>query len=323
MKTKLTIITASGFIGGMAVVSLSQALAIEPPPDNAEPPAALLNELKTSPVPRLQRSIEQKEEQNIPFIGVATAIVPDMVSDHLDLEQGSGVIVRTVSPGSPAEKAGLSVNDIILSIGDTAVGSPEALSSTILQRKPGDRIAISLIHKGKPAKLEVTLTKRPSDLVSGNDQELMLEGLPKAHADRLRDLIERHMQGLDQNRGLGLRIFPENFQDQLPDISYPKGLEVPKDQLGDLSGNSFQQSSTIRVMDDDGSIEMKTSNGETEVIVRDEKNQTVWSGPWNSEEDKLAAPEGIRERVGNVKPGNGIRFSFGKPRGADPNTQDN
>ncbi len=98
---------------------------------------------------------------------------------------------------------------------------------------------------------------------------------------------------------------------------------MPNDQLGDLSENSFQQSSIIRVMDDDGSIEMKTSNGETEVIVRDQKNQTVWSGPWNSEEDQLAAPEGIRKRVGNVKPGNGIRFSFGKPRGAVPNTQDN
>ncbi len=35
MKTKLTIISASGFIGGIAVITFSQALAIEPPPDTA------------------------------------------------------------------------------------------------------------------------------------------------------------------------------------------------------------------------------------------------------------------------------------------------
>lgn len=323
MRTKRTIITVSGFIGGLAVVTLNQARAIEPPPDDAEPPAALFNNTRNSPKPRLQEGSEPKSEQNIPFIGLATAAIPDMVSDHLNIELGSGVIVRTVSPGSPAETAGISVNDIILSIGDTAVGNPEALSSAIHERRPGDRIAVSLIHQGRPAKVEVTLIRRPSDLISGVGQELMLEGLPQAHADRLRDLIERHLEGRDQNRGMGLRIFPEQFQDQLPDIRYPGGLEVPQDQLGDPNENSFQQSSTIRVMDNEGSIEMRATNGATEVTVRDENNQTVWSGPWDSQEDKSSVPESIRERIESVQLGNGFKFSFGKPQGASPDTQDN
>ena len=318
MKTKVNIITAQGFIGGIVVVAFSQALAIEPPPDIAEPPAALLNGINNSAIPRIQ----EEPESNIPFIGVATASVPDMVSDHLALAPGQGVIIRTICPGSPAEKAGLSVNDIILSIGETAVGNPEALSSTVLALKPGDRISVDLIHKGKPAKVEVALAERPVDIARELGRgELMLEGLPEAHADRLRDLIERHLQERDQIGRMNQNAFPQNFRGQVPDVSHPNGLILPEDQLGGNEESSFKQTSTIRVMDSDGSIEMKTINEETEVTVRDEQNRTIWSGPWNSEKDKSAAPDGIRERVGKITPGNGIRFSFGKPGIAAPEAQ--
>lgn len=322
MRTKLTIISASGFIGGMAIVTFSQALAIEPPPDIAEPPAALLDGAKNSPVEKLPTIAEQ----NVPFLGLATAAVPDMVADHLDLDRGAGVIIRTVVPDSPAAKAGLSVNDIILSVGETPVGNPEALTSAIQERKPGERVAIDLIHKGKPAKVEVTLSERPANQVSGIEQDPMLEGLPKAHADRLRDLLERHLQDFGQNGGMDLRHFPEGWMGgNIPDINYPKGMPVPRSERRLPGGNSFEQSSTIRVMDNNGSIEIKSTNNETEVTVRDEKNEKVWSGPWNTEEDKAAAPEGIRERVEKANAGNGRGFSFrfGKPRENLPETLDN
>ena len=322
MKTKLTIISASGIIGGMAVVALSQALAIEPPPDNAEPPAALLDEVKNSPA----EPPPVKAEQNVPFIGLATATVPAMVADHLNLDVGTGVIVRTVVPDSPAEKAGLSPNDIILSVGGTAVGNPEALSSAIQEREPGDRIAIDLIHKGKPAKVEVTLAGRPANEVSGIGQDPMLEGIPQAHADRLRSLLELRLQGFGRDGGMDLPQFPEGWMgENIPDINYPKGMPVPRNELGNPGENSFQHSSTIRVMDNNGSIEIKSTDNDTEVTVRDGKNATVWSGPWNTEEDKAAAPEGIRERIGKVNSGKGGGFSFrfGKPGGPDPETLDN
>ncbi len=319
MKNRPTNIMASGFFSVLAIFPFSAAMAIEPPPDNAQPPSALLK--GTGKI--MQERVESKAD--VPFLGLTTATLPDMVADHLALEPGTGVIIRTVFPDSPAQKAGLSVNDIILSIGETAVGSPEALSSAIREREPGDRLAIDLIHKGKPAKVEVTLSERPADLDSGVTQDPMLEGLPKEHADRLRDMIERHLQGGDQNGGLGLRLFPEEFMEEIPDITHPRGLVVPQNRQGGSDGNRLQQSSTIRVMDGSGSIEIKTTNGDTAITVRDEKNETVWSGPWNKEEDKAAAPGGIRERIEKVNSGNGTGFSFrfGKPRKPEPGTLDN
>ena len=315
MKSKLTIISASGFIGGIAVLTFSQALAIEPPPDTAEPPSALLNGVVNAPA---QRSIP-KIENNIPFIGIATASVPGMLADHLELEQGSGVIIRTVCPDSPAEKAGLSVNDIILSVGETTVGNPEALSSSIRERKPGDRVALNLIHKGKPAKVEVTLTERPADLVSGIPQEPMLEGIPQAHADRLRGLIEKNLGDFDGaafpdgQMENSLRMMQEHMNRAM-------GGNIPQLQPDNNGDITFQQNSTITMMDNQGSIEIRSSSGDTEVTVRDEKNETIWSGPWNREEDKSNAPKDIRERIEKVNSGNGtgLHFRFAKPRGTAP-----
>lgn len=323
MKKRLTIISASGFLGGVAVITFSQALAIEPPPDNAEPPAALMGGAENPPP--APRPLD-KLELNLPFIGLATATVPEMVADHLDLKRGSGVIVRTVYPDSPANKAGLSVNDIILSVGETLIGNPEELSSSIQSMRPGDRIAVSLIHKGLPKEVEVTLGERPAGMMGGIAQDPMLEGIPQPHADRLRGLLRGSPGGIhdrshsfpDAQLENSLRMMREQMNRAMGgDI-----LEVPD---GNRGGGIVQNRSTIRMTDSQGSIEIMSSLGETEVTVRNERNETVWSGPWNNETDRSAAPKEIRERIEKVKPGSGSGFSFrfGKPKGAEPRTLDN
>lgn len=331
MKTRFAYISTSGIIVGLAFAAISQALAIEPPPDNAEPPAPLLNDVKTTPAQKsaAEAHAEIHSQVTLPFIGLATAAVPDMVSDHLDLAHGTGVIIRTIAPGSPAEKAGLSVNDIILSIGETAVGNPEAVSSAIRERKAGDRIAIDLIHKGKPAKVEVTLSERPSDEISGITQDPMLDGLPKAHADRLRDLIEKNL-GAFGNSGLDGAVFPdgqleESLRMMRDQMNRAMGDGLPQTRPDKGGGISFQQNSTARMMDNEGSIEIQSSSGDTEVTVRDEKNETVWSGPWNSEKEKSAAPDNIRKRIEKLNTGKsgGFSFQFGGSSESDPGLLDN
>ncbi len=98
------------------------------------------------------------------------------------------------------------------------------------------------------------------------------------------------------------------------------GGGIPDNGSRDGGDPGFQQSSTIRMMDNEGSIEIRTSDGQTDVTVRDEKNDEVWSEPWNSEEQKKAAPDSIRERIERVRPGGGSGFSFrfgtGRDRGS-------
>jgi hypothetical protein len=51
------------------------------------------------------------------------------------------------------------------------------------------------------------------------------------------------------------------------------------------------------MMDDQGSIELKTADGGSEIRVTDNAGKEVWSGPWDTDQDKAAAPPAIRKRV--------------------------
>lgn len=315
MNMKFRIFSATGLIGSLSVCSLTQAIAIEPPPDDAKPPAALLGDNATpAPAPAAT--------ENIPFVGLATASVPEMVAEHLGIESGTGVMIRTVCPDSPAQKAGLSENDIILSLDGTAVGNPDDFSAAIRSRKVGERLRVDLIHRGKPAKVEVTLTERPEELTAQFDSGAApLNSIPRDHADRLRGLIEQNL----------LQPFDGAHPGAFPDQQFENTFRMMRERMNrafeeetQSGAAGFQQNSTIRLMDNDGSVEIKSSLGATDVTVRGTNNEVVWAGPWNTAEEKEAAPKEIRDRIDRVNSnsGSGFSFRFGKLR-SDPDTIDN
>lgn len=67
------------------------------------------------------------------------------LADILELEDGTGLVVTEVMGGSVADRAGVQARDILVSIGGTAISSPEALAE-MLQSFPGNRIELELIR---------------------------------------------------------------------------------------------------------------------------------------------------------------------------------
>jgi hypothetical protein len=69
------------------------------------------------------------------------------------------------------------------------------------------------------------------------------------------------------------------------------------------------------MMDDQGSVEIKSNDGSKEVTIRDKGNNITWTGPWDTEQDKAAAPEDVRTRVERLNfdtkfKGNGLRLQM-------------
>ena len=318
MKEKFINLPSASLIGGFVFCPFALLPAIEPPPENVKPPAALLGQ---EPAGRVAAS-------KLPFIGLSTAPIPEIVAEHLGIGTDSGVIVRTVCPDSPAVEAGLAVNDIILSINGTPVADPDGFSEKIRAHKAGDKLEIDLIRKGKPDKAQVMLTERPEELSEYLEAEPFLEGLPRAQADRLRGLMEQNQQGFGADH---LGILPDqHFENTLRKMREQMNRaleeEIPPITQGEDGGVRFQQNSTIRLMDNEGSVEIKSSNGDTQVTVRDTANNAVWQGPWNTDKDKEAAPQDVRERIDRVNAGSangkGFTFRFGN-LGGKPDTIDN
>jgi len=76
---------------------------------------------------------------------------------------GAGAVIGEVTPGSPAEKAGVRANDIVLSINDQPVAGDEGLVAIIRDSAPGEKIVLIVDRNGKKVTLEATLIARPQE----------------------------------------------------------------------------------------------------------------------------------------------------------------
>lgn len=310
---------------GFGILAILPALAIEPPKDDAPPPPSVKSPASSPAPERTPASApaedtaaagipKPREQAASAFIGIISDDIPEMLSAHIGVKPGEGVMIRDLAPGGPAEKAGFAKYDIITRVGGKTVGSPADLSREIASNKPGDDVSLDLIHGGKQTTMTVRLETRPDGAGRIVDPRqlghLDLDDMPEGQADRIRDMIEKQLQGMmKDSQGL------ENFQ-------LRKDRVIPRDReenRGGVRGFQFKSDATFRLMDNDGSIEMKSSDGSKEITVRDHAGKVTWSGPWDTEQDKAAAPKDIRERIDKFKfddgmRGGGFRFRMGGAR---------
>lgn len=73
------------------------------------------------------------------------------------VDDGDGLIITEVLPGSAAEKSGILPGDHILRFDDQLIGNYDDLSKAISAKKPGDKIELEILRKGKKSKFSVIL----------------------------------------------------------------------------------------------------------------------------------------------------------------------
>ncbi len=113
-------------------------------------------------------SVEATGEIQTPYLGVRyLAITPD-IAQQQNLPVDHGALVRgsasgaAVQPGSPAEKAGIQAEDIILQVGGITLDASHTLSDVIGQYNVGDTVSLLIERAGKQITLQATLAQRPA-----------------------------------------------------------------------------------------------------------------------------------------------------------------
>ena len=80
----------------------------------------------------------------------------------LHLSVPSGAVVQDVSNGSPAERAGLRVYDVIVGFEGAGVGGDDELIHAIAARAPGSAVQLRVLRDGREMATTVRLSERPS-----------------------------------------------------------------------------------------------------------------------------------------------------------------
>ena len=75
--------------------------------------------------------------------------------------RGETAAELAVVPNSPAAKAGLEDNDIILEVDGKQLNERNQLFDVVSAHKPGDTLKLKVVHKGEIKTVIVTLEKKP------------------------------------------------------------------------------------------------------------------------------------------------------------------
>ena len=96
------------------------------------------------------------------FLGISFQDVTPSVARSNDLPVEQGVGVAEVVAGSPADDAGLQVNDIIVSLGGAEITNSGDLVETLRGHQAGDAVTVGFYRGSSEQEVEVTLSERPA-----------------------------------------------------------------------------------------------------------------------------------------------------------------
>jgi len=97
------------------------------------------------------------------FLGTSGVTVTEALARNFDLSVSEGVGVISVADGSPADRAGIRVMDIIVEVDGTPVRNTGDLEHILVQYRSGSSVKIDLLRGDERLTVSVTLAARPRD----------------------------------------------------------------------------------------------------------------------------------------------------------------
>lgn len=96
---------------------------------------------------------------NRPYLGVTYESLDETAAAANNLVVGA--LVTNLTAGSPADKGGVRIHDVITKVNDQAIDDQHPLRDVLRQYAPGTKVSITVYRNGKSQTLQVTLGTQP------------------------------------------------------------------------------------------------------------------------------------------------------------------
>ena len=143
------------------------------------------------------------------YIGVSLQPLEDDIADAMGIPKNQGELIRGVTPGGPAARAGIQQGDVIVAVNGRPVTPDETLAYLVAQQPVGSRVPMTLIRNGQRMTVTVTLGERPPE-----DQLARLNGIEDENSPAAPGESQQSAGQRSTREGLGVTV-----QALTPDIA--------------------------------------------------------------------------------------------------------
>jgi serine protease Do len=183
------------------------------------------------------------------WLGVYVQDINRALKETMDLKSEKGVLIRDVVEDSPAEKAGIEREDVILAFDGKKVTDTEQFLMMVKKTSPGDEVELLIVRDGKEKTLTITLGEAPESKL--REQEIPKFIPPNVKPPKINPQIHKF------SSFSGVRI----------------GVKVEdlSQQLGDYFGVKDGEGALITEVDEDGPADKAGLKAGDVVVKVDEK----------------------------------------------------
>jgi len=115
------------------------------------------------------------------FLGIQIADVKPDLAKQFKVPDTAGALVEDVTPGGPADRAGIKNGDVIRKVNGQPVQDSGQLTAMITNLNPGATATLDILRDGQPMAINVTLGERPTNAAAlgggGGVQQGTLRGI--------------------------------------------------------------------------------------------------------------------------------------------------
>jgi serine protease Do len=147
------------------------------------------------------------------FLGVSLQPVTAALAKEFKLPAEAGALVSSVSPDSPAERAGMKDGDVVVELNGKPVSDMRHFRLMVSQTAPKTKVTMKVLREGKSVSLTATLGELPTNLAANTPEAPEAVASSPLDGLALKDLsaeVRRQLDAPDSIKGALVTAVPDD-----------------------------------------------------------------------------------------------------------------